>query len=107
MNTPEKMTTAILHRLGFPVHRIGYKLLCTAIPRYAAEDLLCCTKSLYPQLAEQFGYGDWRSVEGAIRRTIQNAWEHRDPAVWEEYFPRQEKSPSNLVFIATLAEYLS
>lgn len=31
-------TRLMLHELGFPVHLIGYKQLCIAIPQYSMDD---------------------------------------------------------------------
>lgn len=108
------MSTTILHEntkkmlqeLGVPVHRVGYKLLCEAIPRYAADDWQAITKELYPSLAKCFGLASGAAAERPIRCAISAAWEIRDPVVWDQYFPRQEKVPTNMVFIATLADRL-
>ena len=93
-----------LHRLRTPVHLSGYQCLCIAIPMFTQNisQLLC--GELYPAVAKELGYMDWRAVEFAIRRTILWAWEHRDPQIWEEYFPGITKAPSNKQFIATLAQ---
>lgn len=99
-------TKKMLLELGIPVHRVGYKLLCEAVPQYAADDWQTATKDLYPSLAKRFGLTNGNAAERPIRCAIAAAWENRDPAVWAQYFPRQEKVPSNMVFIATLAERL-
>ena len=97
-------TSEILHKLGFPVHRCGYDHLIVAITRYAEGDMQSFTKELYPYVAEFFGYTDWPAVEHSIRTVIADTWEIRDPRLWELYFPRCCKAPSNKQFIATLAE---
>lgn len=99
-------TRQMLHELGFPVHLIGYKQLCIAIPQYSMNDNQSLTKDLYPYMAKCFRYYSWRAVERAIRNVIQVAWENRNPAVWEDYFPGLRKAPSNKQFIATIAERL-
>lgn len=108
MNTSQaqNQTRRMLRELGFSPRLIGYKALCVAIPHYARSDTLSVTKELYPSLRKRFGYRTSASIERPIRYAIMEAWEHRDAEVWKQYFPRQEKAPSNLQFIAELAEYL-
>lgn len=96
----------ILHRLGVPVHRVGYKQLAMAIACFAENDTLSLTKELYPRIARAFGYSDWHPVEHAIRLVILQAWEQRDPALWGLYFPHGNRPPSNKQFIATIAQFL-
>lgn len=102
----QKQAADMLHELGFPIHRLGYKQLCIAIPRFAMDDTQSLTKDLYPYLATYFAYSDWRAAESAIRDVIVAVWADRDPAVWGKYFPNLKKPPSNKQFIATLAERL-
>lgn len=102
----QEQTADMLHELEFPSHRLGYKQLCTAIPRFSTDDTQSLTKDLYPYLAKHYAYLDWRAPESAIRDVIVAVWEERDPVVWEKYFPNLKKAPSNKQFIATLAERL-
>jgi len=37
---------------------------------------------------------------------IVEAWARRDVSVWAQYFPDQEKAPTNKRFLAVLAEKL-
>ena len=99
-------TRKMLRELGIPVHRIGYKILCEAIPRYAANDRQMFLKELYPALAKSLGLPNTAAVERPIRCVITAAWAERDAEVWARYFPRREKAPSNMIFIATLADRL-
>lgn len=96
----------MLHELGIPVHRVGYKYLILAIHSFGEDDGQSLTKGLYPNIALHFGYGDWHPVEHAIRLVILYAWENRLPGVWEQYFPCARRCPSNKLFIATMAEFL-
>lgn len=96
----------ILHDLGIPVHRIGYKQLCLAITCFSEDDTQSLTKELYPYIAKQFGCADWRPVERSIRLAIFHAWSSRDPDLWNEYFSCSTKPPTNKQFIATVAEML-
>ena len=93
-----------LRQLNVPVYLSGYRCLCVAIPLFALDisQLLC--SELYPEVARKLGYVDWRAVEFAIRRSILAAWKHRDPVVWDTYFPGITKAPTNKQFIATLAQ---
>ena len=95
-----------LHELGIPVHRVGYKHLCIAIPHFAEDDMQSLTKELYPYIAESLGSSDWHTIEHSIRVVILDAWERRDSEIWENYFPNSRRSPSNKLFIATLAELI-
>lgn len=99
-------TSRMLRELGFPVHRIGYKQLCVAIPCLAQNNTQTVTKELYPHVSSYFGNTDRRNVEHDIRIAINDAWKHRNPAVWNNYFPQCQKSPTNKRFISTLAEHL-
>lgn len=96
----------LLHELQIGIHRIGYRHLVILIPCYALDVDQSLTKELYPYVAGHFGCSSWQPVEHAVRIAIQDAWERRDVAVWEKYFPGMKKPPSNKQFIATLAERL-
>lgn len=104
--TQQEQVMQMLHELGFPAHRLGYKQLSVAILRYAIDDTQSLTKDLYPYIANQLHSPDWHAVESSIRNAILTSWKARDPAVWERYFPNLSRVPSNKYFIATLAEYL-
>ncbi len=99
-------TRKILLELGIPVHQDGYIQLCIGIPHFALDPRQSLSKELYPYIAAQFGGVSPEDVESSTRRAIKNAWNRRDPDVWEKYFPRLHKAPSNLVFIATVTEHL-
>ena len=102
-NVPEQVL-ADLWRLSVPVHLSGYRCLCVAIPMFAQDISQSMCNELYPAVAKELEYMDWRAVEFAIRRAILSAWEHCDPEVWEKYFPVVTKAPTNKQFIATLAQ---
>jgi len=108
------MTTAIseeharqlLQKLSFPVYKSGYRRLCMALPFFAEDPEQSLVKELYPRIARETGCSIG-SIEASIRRAIQTAWERGDRAVWQTYFPGITKAPTNQVFIATMAEYIS
>lgn len=93
-----------LRRLNVPVYLSGYRHLCVAIPIFAQDFSQTMCSELYPSVAKALGYVDWRAIEFAIRRTILSAWEHRDPEIWNAYFPGLTKAPTNKHFIAILAQ---
>ena len=93
-----------LRQLNTPVYLSGYRCLCVAIPVFVQDISQSMCNELYPAVAKELGYMDWRAVEFAIRRAIMSAWEHRDQRIWEEYFPGATRTPTNKQFIATLAQ---
>lgn len=101
------LTRQFLHELNIPVHRVGYRHLCIAIPRYAQDVSQSLTKDIYPYVASRYRDSEWNSVERAVRSVIRDAWERRDAAVWDRYFPNCRRVPSNKLFISMLAEYVS
>ena len=105
-NDREFQIGSILHRLGFQIRLDGYRRLCAAIAAFAENPDMRMSKELYPLVARQMAVEDPRTVERSIRSSITDAWLHRDPAVWNQYFPQQKDSPSNKEFIARLAEEL-
>lgn len=99
----------VLMALNVPARRKGYQYLETAIDLYRQDPHQSVTKVLYPTVARICG-GSRESVERAIRGAIQMAWERRDEKVWRLYFTPchngQVPRPTNMAFIATLAELL-
>lgn len=100
---PDQVLLA-LRQLSIPIYLSGYRCLCIAIPIFALDISQSMCNELYPAVAKELGYVDWRAVEFAIRRVISSAWEHRDPDAWSAYFPGITKVPTNKQFIATLAQ---
>ena len=93
-----------LGRLNVPAYLSGYRCLCVAIPKFAQDISQSMCSEVYPAVAKELDYMDWRAVEFAIRRAILWAWEHGDQNIWNEYFPGLTKAPSNKHFIAALAQ---
>ena len=94
----------LLRRLGFAPHHAGYRILLSAIPLYAENNTLYITKELYPSLAKEFGYLKTAGVERSIRYAINEAWTNGDQDLWSDMFPTSTKAPTNMLFLATLAE---
>ncbi len=102
-------TVVHLHALGFQTHLDGYRQLCVGLPLFAATAGMRLSKELYPAIAERLGHLDARSVEHSIRKSIENAWSRRDPAVWAKYFPGhigEHVCPTNKEFLSRIAEML-
>lgn len=106
VNCSQRQICHVLHRMGIPIHRVGYKYLVLAIAGFLEDGDQSLTKSIYPGIALRFGYSDWRPVEHAIRLAIQSGWAGRVPEIWARYFPCARQCPSNKQFIATVAVFL-
>ena len=104
----EERISSMLHALGFNGKHMGYRCLAEAISLIADNPDQQYTKELYPAVGERFGC-NWRQVERDIRTAITLAWENRNPAVWQEFFPHQsiqKKKPTNSTFIAALGQLI-
>ena len=108
-NNLHSQATMHLHTLNFATHLDGYHQLRVGIPMFFENPDICLSKELYPAIAAHFQYPDPRTVEHSIRNAIENAWRHRDPAVWAGYFPQNADKPhcpTNKKFFAAIAEKL-
>ena len=103
-STVPKQVLQDLRQLNVLVHLSGYRCLCVAILKFSQDISQTMCSELYPAVAKELGYMDWRAVEFAIRRSILWAWNHGSREVWETYFPGAVKAPSNKHFIAVLAQ---
>lgn len=105
-----QQVVAHLHTLGIQPHLDGFQQLRIGIPIFARNPDMLLSKELYPQIAAHFGLPDSRTVEHSIRKAIETAWRHRNPAVWEQYFaPRADGvivCPTNKVFFCRIAGLL-
>ena len=93
-----------LHALRLDPGLIGYQYLCRGLDLFARDPSQPLTKTLYPAVAAPFGVTA-QAVEHGIRDAIRDAWQRRDDAVWQRYFPGCGKCPTNRTFLATLAEF--
>lgn len=106
ITTAPEAVRRMLHELGIPINHNGYRRLCVGIPRYAHNPEQSLTKELYPYIAKTIGNTSAVVVETAIRRAILYGWQNGDPEAWNRYFSVPTRVPTNLTFIATLAEHL-
>lgn len=99
-----------LHMLNFRTHLDGYHQLRVGIPMFFDNPNICLSKELYPAIAAHFKLPDPRTVEHSIRKAIEDAWRHKDPTVWESFFPHtangKDACPTNKKFFAAITEKL-
>ena len=101
----QEISAIHLQKLGVP-RRGGYEDLRVGIPLYAQDPTQSMIKEFYPAVAVIRGRDNWRQVEKAIRDVKEYAYSHRDDVIWEEYFPRLDRCPTNKQFISTLADFI-
>ena len=110
MGSLEYRTAMQLHSLGFNPRQEGYRLLCVGIPMLIRNPDQPLVKTLYPAIAEALLLSDGRAVEQAIRKSINQAWEYRDNALWAKIFPVDSNGnvirPSNKQFFLYMAHLL-
>ena len=106
---PRTQVSNLLLALGVPTKLRGYAYLREAILIMAANPGQSITKELYPAVGEQCG-STAMHVERSVRSAISSAWEHKDPRLWNIYFPPdgdgREMKPTNAAFISRLAHGL-
>lgn len=102
---PRPLVSQLLLSLSISTKHNGYGYLTEAIVMYAQTPEQAITKVLYPEVAKIFGCNR-RHVERSIRSALEAAWDHGDPAIWQQYFPNTQCRPSNAVFISRMAEAL-
>ena len=103
--------TELLHHLGAPSHLSGFgyvrRAIAITIDHPQAIDAI--TKSMYPQIAQEFHTTSSR-VERAIRHTIETAWDRGDMDFQNQIFgwtvAGYKGKPTNSEFVATLADYI-
>lgn len=103
---PSLLTNELMVSLGCPPKLRGFPQLQEAIVLAAQNEDAPVTKLIYPTIANRFKTTPVQ-VERAIRNVIAAAWENRDTAAWQQYFPPEQKDgrrrPSNGTFITCLA----
>lgn len=102
----QTQTSRYLQLMHFATGREGYYQLCVGIPMFFRDPHQSLSKELYPAIARACGAKSGDAVERAIRTAIEDAWAHKSPEVWQEYFPNCYRCPSNKVLIARIAELL-
>ena len=92
-----------LRRLGLSPRWNGFHHLLNILLHYDPEQNPPLFKTFYPPLAEQHAV-TLDAIDNAIHQAIQRAYERRNDAIWNEYFPDTSECPKNKEFISTLAE---
>ena len=102
---PDPITVAVSHllHLGFKRERDGFKQLRLGIPLLAQDPYMRLEKELYAQIHIMLPNFTASQIERSIRSCIRDAWDQRDPDIWEQYFPGCQGCPSNKKFITRLA----
>lgn len=104
----EQLAAAHLQKLNFQSHLDGYRQICAGLPLFAKDPHQLMSKELYPVIARELNVTDWRAVEHSIRKSIRTAWGHRNPDIWDQYFPLEADGrsvcPSNKYFLTRLLE---
>ena len=91
-------TERLLLRLGIPMNLNGFKYLCRCCVHTVLDPTILqrITKTVYPIVADEFNV-TVGSVEIAIRRAIDAAWNEQERAFWDYYTKKRAE-------FATVAE---
>jgi len=107
-----KKISELLMKLGSQPNVKGFQYIKRGI-EFCLKDPLSVTnlkKLIYPKLAEEYKTTP-DAVEKAARNAIKSGWHRRDKKLTEEIFGNtlqsEEDSPSNSLFIAAIAEWIS
>ena len=108
---PESAAVAILTDLKLPGNESGYHYLKRSILRFYDDPYNALASGVYQHLGEELAFhpnGD--QIGQAMQRAIRSAWAEGDERLWRIYFcigrDRPFKRPSNLEFIAGIAQFL-
>lgn len=102
---PVSYVTNLLLALNISPKHNGFAYLREAILLMAKDPSQSVTKMLYPGVAHICKCNK-ENVERSIRTALDKAWEKRDEAQWQKFFPNASQRPSNAVFISRLTEAL-
>lgn len=106
---PQTRSSELLLCLGFVMKHQGFTHLQEAILMELQKPGRSVTKELYPDIAKKLGCSQ-ATVEHSIRTAIQSAWEKRNDAVWQQFFPQDASGsiprPTNATAIIRLAQVL-
>ena len=101
---PSDRIRDLLLTLRISPRLLGFLYLTEILRLFSADKQQRVTKDLYPVLARKHRTSP-DAVEHAIRSCLRDAWNRRDPEIWQHYFPGAQRCPSNREFIAVLAEF--
>ncbi|MDR2889499.1 MAG: sporulation initiation factor Spo0A C-terminal domain-containing protein [Lachnospiraceae bacterium] len=105
----EGYVTKMLHKIGVPCHKLGYKILHSAIVLLVENEKMRgnISKELYPLLSDQYNSTPSR-IEHAIRSIKMSMWHngiHEElREILEYYAIDSKKPPRNKVFMMAIAK---
>lgn len=106
-----ELISNILLQLGIAAKLRGYAYARESILQMRKDPSQSITKEIYPVAAAISPGATTIQVERSIRTAVLNAWQKRDDAVWQLYFPPDDSGtvphPTNGAFICRLADYLN
>lgn len=93
----------VLLEMGFSAKRKGFLYMTETIQYVLDHGFQPLTKVIYPAVGKQYGHS-WENVERALRTAMEDAWEHRNPEVWNRILLSDMKDcPSNGEFVKRIA----
>lgn len=101
---------SLLAVLGFKINHAGCVITEMCLKQYLQDPKQGLCSQLYPAVAQQLGVSD-KSVERAMGRAVESAWNNRDEQIWRMYFPVGKNGkvakPSNAQFLSRIADCLT
>jgi len=90
-----------LHRLRLSAGK-GFRRITEILPTFDPDKDPCLFNDYYPDLAKKDSV-TMEAIDNSVHRTIQQAYERRNDAVWKEYFPDTARCPKNKEFLSAVA----
>lgn len=91
-----------LKRLGISAGK-GYRRMLSIFPGFDPDAGHNLFSDFYLDLARAESVSPY-AIDNAIHRTIAQAYEARNDAIWREYFPDTSRCPTNKEFLTAVAE---
>lgn len=91
-----------LKRLGISAGK-GYRRMLSIFPGFDPDAGHNLFSDFYLDLARAESVSPY-AIDNAIHRTIAQAYEARNDAIWREYFPDTSRYPTNKEFLTAVAE---
>ena len=91
-----------VRRLGLPRGK-GLSRILEILPHYDSRTEPCLSKDFYADMAKALGVST-DAIDAAIHRSIQKGYEHRNDAIWREYFADTSECPGNKEFFNAVSD---
>ena len=101
-DTPDALAQYHLKQLGASAGK-GYRRMMAILPGFDPEADHNLFSDFYLDLAKAESVSPY-AIDNSIHRTIAQAYETRNDAVWKMYFADTSKCPTNKAFITAVAE---